>query len=278
MSLTYEEQLQYYADLLPIQYRGKVKAQATIQALARQALGDNIGLAIQNAFNLEDSVGVQLDVLGKYAGVDRDLFVPAGGVPLTDTDFRSLVFLALAVNNCRGSLQDIEELLFHFFGNGIKVFDNADMTLSYFFNASIGSITLLKAFVQLDLIPRPTGVGLASLIYAFGLDDYFAFASYYKPWPSGVSGWGSYYGADKTLFNGYTTIGTKVVTGIPDTSILTPGNPISGEGLDTGTFIDFIISPSQIQVTKNALTTQSPGKMVTTVLRPWINYSNVVSL
>lgn len=67
--------IQYYANLLIIQYANCPKAIATIKLIADTVLADGIVQDIQNAYNIDTAVGVQLDVVGKYAGVDR--FFPA---------------------------------------------------------------------------------------------------------------------------------------------------------------------------------------------------------
>lgn len=68
---TVEELIAYYVNLLIIQYHDQPKAQATIAALISVLLADGIFLDIQNAYNIDTAVGVQLDVIGKYVGVDR---------------------------------------------------------------------------------------------------------------------------------------------------------------------------------------------------------------
>lgn len=65
------EILDYYANLLIIQYRNQPKAKATIQAIVKAFIANNIILNIRDAFNIDTAVGVQLDILGKYIGVDR---------------------------------------------------------------------------------------------------------------------------------------------------------------------------------------------------------------
>ena len=55
------------------------------------------------------------------------------------------------------------------------------MGMSYFFNASFGSVQLAEDFVNLDLLPRPMAVQLASLVYAGNLTNLFGFRSYYAP-------------------------------------------------------------------------------------------------
>lgn len=69
-----EELIAYYTQLLIIQYSQGVKARAEVALLAREILADGVFLDVQNAYNLtgnNTAVGKQLDVLGKYAGVDR---------------------------------------------------------------------------------------------------------------------------------------------------------------------------------------------------------------
>lgn len=65
------EILDYYVNTLIIQYHDKPKAKATIRLLVETLLANGIFFDIRDAYNLETAVGKQLDVLGKYAGVDR---------------------------------------------------------------------------------------------------------------------------------------------------------------------------------------------------------------
>ncbi|PHS61058.1 MAG: hypothetical protein COB09_19105 [Thalassobium sp.] len=65
------EVIAYYINLLIIQYHNKPNAMGTIELLATEFLANNIYLDVQNAYNIDTAVGVQLDVLGKYADIDR---------------------------------------------------------------------------------------------------------------------------------------------------------------------------------------------------------------
>jgi hypothetical protein len=69
--MTYEEIVNYYVNLLIKQFYDKPKARATIYAVVRQLIADQLPLAIQNGFDIETSVGKQLDILGKYIGGSR---------------------------------------------------------------------------------------------------------------------------------------------------------------------------------------------------------------
>lgn len=66
-----QEIIDYYTNLLIIQYHEKIKAKATIQALITALLADGLILDVDRAFDLDTAVGAQLDTIGKYVGVDR---------------------------------------------------------------------------------------------------------------------------------------------------------------------------------------------------------------
>jgi hypothetical protein len=63
----------YYADRMAAQYRGKPKASAEIQLLAGAATGDMFIQDVQDAFDVTTAVGPQLDILGKYIGLSRQV-------------------------------------------------------------------------------------------------------------------------------------------------------------------------------------------------------------
>lgn len=75
--MTYKELIEYYRNLLILQYHDKQKAQETIELLISVLLPENestgtlLNLDIKDAFNLDTATGVQLDIIGKYVGVDR---------------------------------------------------------------------------------------------------------------------------------------------------------------------------------------------------------------
>lgn len=63
--------IEYYVNLIIIQYSDKPKAQATIRALVDVVLANGILFDIRDGYNIDTAVGVQLDIIGKYVGVDR---------------------------------------------------------------------------------------------------------------------------------------------------------------------------------------------------------------
>jgi len=176
---TNQELIDYYADLLILQYIGKPKAYATIQAQATPVIMDQLPAAVRDAFNLETAEGVQLDLLGSYAGVVRSGNLTDGtAINLTDDDFRQLIKMAITTNSSGSSLYDIQVILNTFFAGQIFVFDLANMQMNYFLNSEVGSLELVQMFVLQNLLPKPMGVQLASLIFLDIADDLFGFRTY----------------------------------------------------------------------------------------------------
>lgn len=66
-----DELIEYYVNLLIIQYHNKPKARATIEALIYALVASNVYFEVRDAYDIETAVGVQLDVLGKYQNLDR---------------------------------------------------------------------------------------------------------------------------------------------------------------------------------------------------------------
>jgi Protein of unknown function (DUF2612) len=236
--MTNDEIIQYYAGLLILQYLGQPKAYATMEALVGPVIMNQLPVEVQNAFTVGDTVvngtqypgavGVQLDVLGKYAGVTRySTDLTGNPVTLSDQDFTKLIQIAIIQNNSGSSLYDIQKLLHMYFPNEIFVYDGADMQMSYLIASSVGNQTLVEVFITEGLLPKPMGVQLSTVVYIptidlFGFQDYSSVAPDY-------SGSTSY------------SIGQRVmVNGIVYTS-KTNGN--MGNAVSNTTFWQIIIYP-----------------------------------
>ncbi len=63
----------YYVQRLITQYRAKPKAQGTIAILVKQSVADDMVTQISTAYRLSTAVGAQLDILGKYIGLSRNI-------------------------------------------------------------------------------------------------------------------------------------------------------------------------------------------------------------
>jgi Protein of unknown function (DUF2612) len=195
--MTTDEIAEYYANLLIMQYINLPRAFATVQALAKMAIVDQLPLSLEDAFSVETAVGVQLDVLGKYVGVTRKVQTFTALVTLSDDDFRILIKVKILTNNSGSSLKDIQDLIQVYFPGTLRVFDNQDMHMDYYFSATIGSVNLAEAFVRQGLLPKPMGVELGALIYVVGIDNMFGFRTYTLP-GFHISGFNSYTSYDQT--------------------------------------------------------------------------------
>ena len=63
--------VEYYANLLIVEYRDKPKAFETIKAIITQAVIDCLPIEVRDGFNIDTAVGDQLDIVGKYFGKSR---------------------------------------------------------------------------------------------------------------------------------------------------------------------------------------------------------------
>lgn len=179
--MTDQELIDYYADLLIIQYIGKDNAYATIQALVTPVIMNQLPTQVMNAFNVtgdDTAVGDQLDILGKYVGVTRTGYNFSEAITLDDADFLSLIRIAIVQNNNGSSLYDIEALLDEFFPDQIFTFDYQDMTMGYIIDTTVGSLDLIELFVIEGLLPKPMAVLLRYVIYVPFPTTLFGFRNY----------------------------------------------------------------------------------------------------
>lgn len=73
MSTTLAKLTAYYADLLAYQFRGLPNANRQMQLYTKQFIADYFANALTTCYDLDLAVGEQLDTLGKYAGVARNI-------------------------------------------------------------------------------------------------------------------------------------------------------------------------------------------------------------
>lgn len=179
--MTTEEIVQYYAGLLILQYRNKPRASAHVSALVQEAIVDQLPLTLQEAFNLGTAIGVQLDTLAKYAGVTRANYAFSGQVILSDSDLLFLIRIKVFENNSGSSLADIQLILNAFFQGTLFVFDHQNMRLDYYLSSVSASVVLAQVLIDQNLLPKPMGVRIGTVIYAADLTHFFGFRTYYAP-------------------------------------------------------------------------------------------------
>lgn len=176
---------EYYSNLLIIQYHDKPKAKATVEALLERNLDDDIFTQIRDAFDLQTSVGVQLDTIGKYIGVNRQY----KGENLSDGDYRIILQLKAIRNTSNHSFYDIANSLNDFFPGQILVSNNYNMTNTFFVTEDFEDI--VKIALDMDVLPVPMAVGVKIILIREV--PFFAFATYDHPNVNGnVEGFSDY--------------------------------------------------------------------------------------
>lgn len=142
-------------------------------------------LAIQDAFNLVPGTGiaqgVHLDVIGEYVGASRTGRGINRQITLDDSDYLSLIQMAILKNSAGSSLATIQQFIQMFFPGQMLVFDYQDMSMSYFIASTIGSPDLLEMFISQGLLPKPMAVQINVIIYAPTINDFFGFRTYNAP-------------------------------------------------------------------------------------------------
>ena len=157
---TSQEFQNYYADLLILQYKTQPKARATIKALIKELYGSGSLLDLVNGFNLDTAVGKQLDTLGKYIGLNRQVKVNIGSSDtniLTDEQYSILLKLKLVQNTNFSSTSQIRAALYELFPNDIRLFDPRTMVYEYQLSTLFND--LVNVIVAEELLPLPMGVG-----------------------------------------------------------------------------------------------------------------------
>lgn len=186
-----------YADLLIWQYRNKPKAVGTIKLIESIIAQGFVDLyQLQDVLNIETATGHQLDLVGKHVGQGRIIngyqlrkFFGFRGSPhalgfsqkrvgggqwyrkrdpladsvrLSDDDYRFLIKCRILKNYQTGTLPNIIEACRFIFGDGCRVIDNYDMTVSVSVSVSVSNqnISDFKKFAinHLDILPRQAGV------------------------------------------------------------------------------------------------------------------------
>ena len=170
----------YYSDLLIAQYANKPKAVAHMQLLIDKLLDNNAIGQIENAFNLDTAIGKQLDVVGKYIGLDRyvsDVGINGDNIAMTDDEYRLLLKLQVIQNYSTHSFESIDNSVYAFFGVTL-IPSYGIMTMVYFADTAIIDTVLLG--VRKNVLPSPMGVGIIGIIKTEENKKYFGLYNGYN--------------------------------------------------------------------------------------------------
>lgn len=196
--MTLRELCEIYVNLLVFGYKTKSKARATIAIIIKQALGDMFFKQLETCFNVDTAIGPQLDIIGKYVGLPRNIGDPVpvdyfgfisyvGADPQNTngfTDYTSNVNqnpLFYSYTFAGAQATDLNDLQYAFMIKLKIALNNSDASLydiqnrlKTFFNGfitvtdnkdmtltyNIASAAPVTPTVLLPYLPRPTGVGV----------------------------------------------------------------------------------------------------------------------
>lgn len=182
----------YYSNLLILQYHGKPKAKATIETTVG-LLPDDLIQDVINGFDIETAIGAQLDILGEYVGVDRYYLVDNQAELLSDDDYRLLVKLKAISNTSDLSHKSLDDSLYSFFGNTVRMDSDGNMEMTYFVPKN--KTPIIQAAIQKEVLPKPMGVRCSYIIeYS---KKFFGFCTYGNQTAVYKTGFRTYNNPDK---------------------------------------------------------------------------------
>lgn len=186
--------LSQYTDLITSEHNKRLKFMEVVETLAEPMVDlQNVLSAMPGKFDLDNAVGDQLDTIGLWVGISRDVPVPLTGVyfsldidglgfdqgswkgpfdpdagltRLDDDTYRLVIRAKIGANHWDGTLESSKAILDSIFGGGTFVFiqDNQDMSMTIGIAGVIPSAVFLAVLAN-GLIPlKPEGVRINIVI------------------------------------------------------------------------------------------------------------------
>lgn len=177
-----------YSDLVTSEHNQRPKFMAVVAALAQPMVDlQNVLASMPGKYDLDEAVGVQLDAVGEWVGISRNVNTPLTGVyfsldteglgfdqgnwkgpfdpdtgltRLDDDSYRLVIRAKIGANHWDGTLGSSAEILNSIFNGDTYVFiqDNQDMSMTIGISGVIPSAVFL-ALLANGLIPlKPEGV------------------------------------------------------------------------------------------------------------------------
>lgn len=162
--IQYNNDIQQYMDLITSQHNTKPRF-TTWLASTLKIVADNISMtnSIPSNFDIDNAVGVQLDVLGQIIGRSRNLnFQPSDGSSptLSDTNYQIALKAKIAQNQWDGTIPQIYNIWNSLFSDiSLTVIDNQNMTMSALVDGQVETV-ITEMIAAGYIVPKPAGVHL----------------------------------------------------------------------------------------------------------------------
>lgn len=184
-------QLSQYTSLITSEHNEQPRFMAMVSLLAQWAVDrQNMLASVPGLFDIDDAVGQQLDWIGQWVGISRNLSLPLTGVyfsfdtaglgfdegiwlgpfdpttglvSLPDDQYRILLYATIAANNWDGTVPgayDAWNTVFAPLGYSILIQDNQDMTMDVVLVGPTPDAVTLALFTGGYLNLRPAAVGI----------------------------------------------------------------------------------------------------------------------
>lgn len=190
---------------------------AVVSALVQGSVDNQALLAdLPEDFDVDTAAGAQLDVVGKWVGITRNLTVPLTGVyfawgtsgvgwgqgtwkgefdpstglvVLPDDSYRTLLKFKIAANSWDGTVPSAYEIFAALFPTGdpsVIIQDNGDMTMIMALLGTIPNAVTAALFNDGELALKPAGVMLIPYTPSMDNTPYFGWGVE----SASISGWG----------------------------------------------------------------------------------------
>jgi hypothetical protein len=152
-----------YVELITSEHNQRPNFVALISTICQASVDQqNLLLSFPQLFDVDTAAGDQLDKIGEWAGVSRNLKQEVMGISvLPDDSYRVLVKLFIAQNQWKGTVPDmyvIWNTLFGAQGFQILVQDYQDMSMAIVFINPPADVLTLAILTQGYFLMRPAGV------------------------------------------------------------------------------------------------------------------------
>lgn len=179
-----------YLQLITSQYATKPKFNAMVQAYL-----DMVSPAVDclnsfnEIFNLDDAVGDQLDILGSYVALTRELPVSDPDIPsaLDDELFRTVIKARILSNFWDGTIEQWNEIIKTMFPlASYNIIDNQDMSAQVIMIDPSASRAMVALLFNGYIVPKPAGVKVNWTIQDKALFGWDTDTAFLKGWEDGI--------------------------------------------------------------------------------------------